>query len=94
MDLKAYPTQSDIYMVQAQLLAVDWDLQCPTENGVLVTEESATDTCKKNQDFKTAVEGLRHSPSEDKRSQVKELLDAWGELFDIMGCGLQKDRMV
>ena len=94
MDLKAYPTQSDIYMVQGQLLAVDWDLQCPTVNGILDTEKPATDTCQKNQDLKNAVEELRFSTSKDKRLRVEELLDTFYELYDIMGCGLEKDRMV
>ena len=81
-------------MVQAQLLAVDWDLQCPTVNGILDTEKPASDTCKKNQDLKNAIAELRFSPSKDKRLRVKDLIDACDELFDMLGCRLEKDGIV
>ena len=93
-DLNAYPTQSGIYMVQAQLLRVDRELQCPTANGILDSEKPASDTCKKNQELKDAIEELRFSTSKDKRSRVKELIAACDELSDMLKCGLEIDGSV
>ena len=93
-DLNAYPTQSDIYMVQAQLLTVDSQLQCPTVNGILDSEKPASDICKKNQDLKNAIEELRFSNSKDKRSRVKELITACDELSDMLKCDSKVDGIV
>ena len=81
-------------MVQAQLLAVDRDLQCPTANGILDTKKPASDSCKKNQELKYAVEEQRFSTSEDKRSGVKELIAACDELSHMLECDLGIDGSV
>ena len=93
-DLNAYPTQSDIYMVQAQLLRVDSELQCPTANGILDSKKPASDTCKKNQELKDAIEELRFSTSKHKKSRVKELIAACDELSDMLKCDLDIDGFV
>ena len=85
-DLNDYPVQSDIYMVQAQLLAVDGELQCPTVGGRSDKKKRTSDTCKKNQDLQDAIEELRFSTSQDKRSRVKKLIAACDELSDMLGC--------
>ena len=85
-DLNTYPTQSDIYMAQAQALSVDWKLQCPTENGILKPDEPASDICKKNQELKDAIGELRFSTSEDKRLRIKGLIAACLELAGMLGC--------
>ena len=92
-DLNAYPTQSDIYMAQAQALAVDWALQCPTANGILISDKPASDTCKKNQELKDAIGELRFSSSEDKRLRVKGLIAACRELADMLGCSVEIQRV-
>ena len=81
-------------MVQAQLLAVDSELQCPTANGILDTEKPASDTCKKNQELKNAIEELRFSNSEVKRSRVEKLIAACDELSDMLDCNLEIDEIV
>lgn len=85
-DLNTYPTQGDIYMAQAQALTVDDELQCPTKNGILDSEEPASDTCKKNQEIKDAVEELVISSSEDKRLRLNGLNAACAELYEMIGC--------
>ena len=88
-DLDTYPTQSGIYMAEAQALAVDEGLQCPTKNGILVDDgESASDACKKNQGIKDMLEGLKISSPEDKRASLKVLSAACVELDDMVGCFL------
>ena len=85
-DLNTFPTQSDIYMAQAQTLTVDDELQCPTKNGILDSEEPASDACKKNQELKDAIGELRFSSSEDKRLRLKGLIAAITELSEMSGC--------
>lgn len=86
-DLNAFPTQSDVYMAEAQALAVDWNMQCPTENGILKSDGAAPDdACKKNQELKDAIEELRFSTSEDRRLGVKGIIGACLELAGMLGC--------
>lgn len=85
-DLDAFPTQSGVYMAQAQLLAVDWNLQCPTENGILKDNGLNPDACKKNQELKDAIEELRFSTAEDKRLRIKGMTGACLELAGMLEC--------
>ena len=89
-DLDSYPTQSGIYMAEAQALAVDEGLQCPTKNGILLDDGTpASDACKKNQGIKDILEGLKISSPEDKREWSKVLSAACVELEDMVGCPLE-----
>lgn len=85
-DLNTHPTQSDIYMAQAQILLVDDELQCPTKNGILDGEQPTSDACRKNQEIKEAVGGLSYSSAEDKRLRLKGLNAACVELDKMIGC--------
>lgn len=85
-DLNAFPTQSDIAMAQAQVLTVDEEIQCPTTNGILNSDEPASDVCKKNQELKDALGELRFSSPQDKRLRLKGLMAACIELARMLGC--------
>lgn len=86
-DLNTFPAESDVYMAEAQALAVDWNLQCPTENGILKSDGSAPrDACVKNQELKDAIEELRNSTSEDKRLRVKGIVGVCLDLAVMLGC--------
>ena len=84
-ELNTYPTESDVYMAEAQALAVDRDLQCPTTNGMLDSDSpAASDICKNNQELKDAISGLKYTSSEDKRLRVKGLIAACRELAKML----------
>lgn len=85
-DLNSYPTESDVYMAQAQAFIVDDELHCSTKNGVLSTEEPASDACKKNQEIKDALAALDVSSSEDKRQGSEKLFAACVKLDQMVGC--------
>lgn len=86
-DLDTYPTQSGIYMAEAQALIVDEGLQCPTKNGILLNDGTPTsDACKKNQEIKDTLEALGYSSPEEKREWLNVLSTACVELDDMVGC--------
>lgn len=85
-DLNTYPTQSDIWMAQAQALTVDDELQCPTKNGILDSGELASDACKKNQEIKDVLDELKISSSDDKRLRLSGLYALCVELDGMIGC--------
>ena len=89
-DLDTYPTQSGIYMAEAQAMLVDEGLQCPTKNGILLDDGTpVSDACKKNQGIKDILEGLKISSPEDKRAWLTVLSTACMELNDMVGCPLE-----
>lgn len=85
-DLNTYPTQTDLYMAEAQALTVDEEMQCPTKNGILDSENPTSDACKKNQEIKDAIDELNISSSQDKRLRLNGLNAACVELDQMVGC--------
>ena len=91
-DLDIYPTQSGIYMAEAQALAIDEGLQCPTKNGILDNggeTHTTSEACKKNQEIKDVLEGLKISTPEEKRAWLRGLRDACVEMDEMVGCPLE-----
>ena len=76
-------------MAEAQALAIDEELQCPTRNEILDGEEPASRACKKTQGIKDAINELKYSSSEDKRLRLKGLYAACVELDQMIGCPIQ-----
>lgn len=85
-DMNNYPTQSSVYMAQAQAFIIDDELHCSTKYGILSTEEPGSDACKKNQEIKEAIISLSQSSSEDKRQGSELLYAACVELDQMVGC--------
>lgn len=73
-------------MAEAQALTVDEGLQCSTKNGELDNEESASDSCKKNQEIKYAINELKYTSPEHKRMRLKGLIGACMDLDKMIGC--------
>lgn len=89
-DLDTYPTQSGIYMAEAQALTLDLGLHCPTKNGILDSAANPpSDACKKNQQIKDVLEELKTSSPDDKRSRLQGLSAACAELDEMIGCPLE-----
>lgn len=86
LDLTTHPTESDLYMAEAQALTVDERLDCPTKNGILIGGEPASVSCQKNQEVKDAINELKYASPEDKRLRVQGLDAACVELGGMIGC--------
>ncbi|KAM0803448.1 hypothetical protein BDR22DRAFT_819153 [Usnea florida] len=89
IDLNTYPLESDVYMAEAQALTVDEDLQCPTQNAILISEEGSSDACKKNQELKDRINELKYTSPEDKRLRLNGLNTLCGQLDEMVGCSTQ-----
>ena len=89
IDLNTYPLESDVYMAEAQALTVDEDLQCPTQNAILISEEASSDACKKNQELKDRINELKYTSPEDKRLRLNGLNTLCGQLDEMVGCSTQ-----
>ena len=89
IDLNTYPVESDVYMAEAQALTVDEDLQCPTQNAILISEEASSDACKKNQELKDRINELKYTSPEDKRLRLNGLNTLCEQLDEMVGCSTQ-----
>ena len=89
IDLNTNPVESDVYMAEAQALTVDEDLRCPTQNGILISEEASSDACKKNQELKDGINELKYTSPEDKRLRLNGLNSLCEQLDEMVGCSTQ-----
>ena len=89
IDLNTSPLESDVYMAEAQAWTVDEDLQCPTKNEILISEEPSSDACKKNQELKDRINELKYTSPKDKRLRLNGLTSVCAQLDEMVGCSTQ-----